>query len=1056
MNTRNQFGFLSKGTAFSIVLLFTASALLGLVFLPFLSVRLTPSAGASSFTVTTKWGNVSPAIVEARVTSKLEGALSRIPHIKKISSSSSKGKSKITIEPDKYAQTDKVRLEISTIIRRIYKKLPEGVSYPTIDIYTPDNKSGNPLITYTLNGPDNGFTLQKYAENNIKTAFALIPGVENTTVYGGTGFYWQVSYDKDIIDNLDISTDDIKSAVYRFFNRQQVGFSVSTNDTLTQNRYRFNVILGTKVNDTLAWYGIPVTKKGDKIIYLGDICTVKRAPKQALSYFRINGQDAVNIVVYASEGSNALKTVKNIKTIVRRLKEKLPPDYNLAIAYDSTAYIKGELRKIVKRTVLTLLILLVFVFLVSFNFRYVVAIVLSLFTNLALAFIFYYLTGVEIHLYSLAGITVSLGLIIDNSIVMTDHLLFRKNMRIYTALLASTLTTIGSLVVVWFLPSELKFKVWDFALILAINLFVSLIVALFYIPALLTLMKIAGTEKKRKFLSKRSLVSFNRIYLDIIGFMLKYRTAFIVLLVLAFGLPFYMLPDKLESKTLPAKIYNKTFGSDWYAENARTIVNSYLGGSLRLFSYYVFENSYFTEPQETKLYVSASMPKGATIQQINKVFIKIEQYLSQFANKIDFYCKIFGPQYAELEITFKEKNSDEMFPYILKSKLISRSLDIGGVNWNIYGVGRGFSASTEVNDVINFKVALYGYNYDKLEDIARLFKKKLEVNPRVRNVNISGNRYRWEQKKSYEYFAGFNKDIIALYHLNLNDVYNDLFNKSLQSGKRMGFFAGNRYNEINLVPVGFNKNDKWAIFNTPTKTGNKLGSFINTHKEPEQQTVYKENQSYLRVVEFQYLGSSKFGNRHVNKVINELKKQLPPGYRIKQLKHFGYQKKQAISYTLLILIITLIIFVISAVLFESLRRPFAIILTIPFSFIGVFLIFYLFNLNFDQGGYASFILISGLVVNSAIYLLSEYDIVKTGNRRPLSVIYVKAFNRKIIPILLTIGSTVVGLIPFVLYGKYEPFWFALAAGTIGGLLFSVFIIVFFLPLFVLKNKTKQL
>ncbi len=1052
MNTQKQFEFLSKGTAFSIVLLFTALALPGLAFLPFLTVRLTPSAGSSSFTITTNWGNVSPTVLEAGVTSKLEGVLSRIPHIKKISSASSKGKSKITIELDKYAQTDKIRLEISTAIRRIYKKLPEGVSYPSINIYSPDNKSGKPLITYTLNGPDNGFVLQKYAENNIKTAFALISGIENTIVYGGTGFYWQITYDQDVIDKLDISTNDIKLAIYQFFKQQQVGFTTSMNDSLTTNRVRFNVILGKKFSDTLAWYGIPVSKKSDKIIYLRNICRVKRAQKQALSYFRINGQDAVNIVIYATKGSNALKTVKTVKTIVRRLKEKLPTGYKLAVGYDSTAYINNELAKIVKRTVLTLLILLAFVFLVSFNFKYVVVIVLSLFTNLALAFIFYYLTGVEIHLYSLAGITVSLGLIIDNSIVMTDHLLYRKNMRIYTALLASTLTTIGSLVVIWFLPSELKLKIWDFALILIINLLVSLIVALFYIPALFTLINITGEERKRKFFYKRLLVKFNLIYLRVIGFMLKYRIVFIVLLVLAFGLPFYMLPDKLESDTFPAKAYNKTFGSDWYAENARPIVNKYLGGTLRLFSYYVFENSYFTEPEETKLYVSASMPEGATIQQLNKVFIEMENFVSKFGKKIDFYSKIYGPQYAEMLITFKNKSKKNIFPYILKGKLISRSLDLGGVNWNIYGVGRGFSASTEVSDVINYKVALYGYNYDKLEDIARLFKKKLEVNPRVRKVNIAGNRYWWEQKKPYEYFADFNKNAVSLYHFHLNDVYNDLLNKSLQSGNRMVLFADNSFNEINLVPDYSDKNDKWAIFNVPTKTGYKLSGFINVHKEPEQQTVYKENQSYLRVVDFQYLGSSKFGSRHVNKVIKELKQQLPPGYRIKKLKDFGYQKKQVISYTLLILVISLIIFVLSAILFESLSRPFAIILTIPFSFIGVFLIFYLFDLNFDQGGYASFVLISGLVVNSAIYLLSEYDIVKAGNRSPVSVLYVKAFNRKIIPILLTIGSTVMGLIPFILFGKNEPFWFALAAGTIGGLIFSIVIILFYLPLFALKLK----
>jgi len=93
-----------------------------------------------------------------------------------------------------------------------------------------------------------------------------------------------------------------------------------------------------------------------------------------------------------------------------------------------------------------------------------------------------------------------------------------------------------------------------------------------------------------------------------------------------------------------------------------------------------------------------------------------------------------------------------------------------------------------------------------------------------------------------------------------------------------------------------------------------------------------------------------------------------------------------------------------------------------------------------------------LVVNSSIYLLNEYDQLKSGNKRNALSLYTKAFNHKIVPILLTIGSTVLGLIPFLTFGKAEPFWFALAAGTIGGLLFSIIIIVFYLPLFILKRK----
>jgi multidrug efflux pump subunit AcrB len=148
-----------------------------------------------------------------------------------------------------------------------------------------------------------------------------------------------------------------------------------------------------------------------------------------------------------------------------------------------------------------------------------------------------------------------------------------------------------------------------------------------------------------------------------------------------------------------------------------------------------------------------------------------------------------------------------------------------------------------------------------------------------------------------------------------------------------------------------------------------------------------------------------------------------------------------------------IIFFICAILLESLIQPLAVIATIPLSFIGVFLTFAFFELPFNQGGYASMVLLCGLTVNSALYIINDYN---NNNRRQLNrskrANYLTAFNHKIIPILLTILSTTLGLIPFLLGGQKEGFWFSLAVGAIGGLVFSVLAIVVWLPVFLTMNS----
>ena len=151
------------------------------------------------------------------------------------------------------------------------------------------------------------------------------------------------------------------------------------------------------------------------------------------------------------------------------------------------------------------------------------------------------------------------------------------------------------------------------------------------------------------------------------------------------------------------------------------------------------------------------------------------------------------------------------------------------------------------------------------------------------------------------------------------------------------------------------------------------------------------------------------------------------------------------KYAGLILLVVAMIFVLCAIHFNSLRIPLSIVLMIPVSFIGVFLAFGLSDFTFDKGGFAAFVMLSGITVNAGIYLISEWRQGTCGGIRG----YLKAFRVKIWPISLTILSTVLGLVPFFFDGPTEVFWFSFALGTVSGLIFSVIALVFVMPVFVI-------
>lgn len=195
----------------------------------------------------------------------------------------------------------------------------------------------------------------------------------------------------------------------------------------------------------------------------------------------------------------------------------------------------------------------------------------------------------------------------------------------------------------------------------------------------------------------------------------------------------------------------------------------------------------------------------------------------------------------------------------------------------------------------------------------------------------------------------------------------------------------------------------------------------------------------------------KQGEQILKSEIERFNKLLPVGYTAKSAMLSGTWNNKSSSQYMLLLLTIAVIFFTTSILFNSLRLPFAILFIIPVSYIGVFLTFYLFALNFDQGGFASFLLLCGLTVNAGIYLLKEFaDIRSNKPRLPLIRAYIKAWNAKVVPVLLTAASTILGFMPFLL-GTKEGFWFPLAAGITGGLLFSLLGVFLVLPVFALKR-----
>jgi multidrug efflux pump subunit AcrB len=315
----------------------------------------------------------------------------------------------------------------------------------------------------------------------------------------------------------------------------------------------------------------------------------------------------------------------------------------------------------------------------------------------------------------------------------------------------------------------------------------------------------------------------------------------------------------------------------------------------------------------------------------------------------------------------------------------------------------------------------------------------------------TNERLSYNEQKTEEYVLRLNQNQIALGETNQFEVINAL--QDMSKPQSPSTFVTLDDQNYGLV-IREKQAEKFSKFDLEQKglIGGedrifKISDYGTLTKETTTNALHKEDRQYIRVVSFEYMGSGKFGNEYLDEVLVEMKQTMPIGYEAsKQGWDWDFEKTQR-QYGLLGLLI-IGIFVICTVLFENLKQPVYIISIIPISFIGLFLIFSLFDFYFDQGGYAAFVMLGGLAVNAGIFIVNDLNNRTQGNYNRNIL---KSVAGKAIPILLTILSTCFGLIPFLLEGQNEVFWFSLAIGTVGGLIFSMVGVFWVLPVLLWKR-----
>lgn len=1048
-------GFFSRLSSFSLILIMVVGMVVGGAMIPLLNIQYTPTVKEQSLSVNFSWPNASAMVIEQEVTSKIEGVLSTVRGVKNIKSVSRRGLGEVSVTFKGREGSDAIRFEIASLLRRLYPELPSEVSFPTISLSTRGTQQSS-VLTYTLNANLSPQQIVHYAENHLQHPLSTIEGVHSVTLSGATPNYIEVHFSPEELSRYGLQSSHLSAAIATLSGtRESVGRAIiEEGGDDGEGGDQLEMLLLLTTSSTGALEELPIGNVEGRIVRLGDVASTSLRERLPSSYYRVNGLNTINITIYPEREVNTLRLVEAVKGRMAQLERAFPESYSVLIAQDSSTYIKNELNKIVLRTTLSLLILLAFVFLVSRNLRYLFVIVTTLVANILVAFIFYNLFSIQLHLYSLAGVTVSLGIIIDTAIIMIDHYGYHMDRRVFIAILAALLTTIASLLVVFLLPDALRLNLVDFAAVIIINLTISLLIALLFIPALMEKVGLRQKMEQQSVRTKRRMVKITALYKRVIGFERRWRWVIVLLTIIAFGIPLHLLPVKLEPKrgeelSRVATLYNKSIGGPLYQGKIKEPLEVALGGSFRLFYNGIKGKRFYREPAREELVIGAGMVEGATVQQLNEVLMEMENFLSQFDEIEQFTTEISSYERGAIRVTFKKEAEKSSFPLFLRAAVDAKAKNWGGAYWNIHGVTDHHFSNKVFSGGGGNPIRMSGYNYERLYRYAEQLSANLLQHERVQNVFIRGELSWGGPTTKSEYYIAFDPEKLALYNLTIHSIYSAI--SRLLSDQSVGvLYSDNSLNEIKIVTDQVETFDLWHLNNHYIEVGGvsiRLSDVATIEMRKMGNDIYRENQEYYLYVTSSFIGSHELVMRVIDEEIRAIEEVMALGF-LAEYYDPDWERKLSPRHYLLLLLVIVIIYFIGAILLESLKQPLAIISLIPISFIGVFLTFYFTGFRFDEGGFSAFILLSGIVVNAGFYVVNEYNhIARSSKQTPLRN-YLKAYNNKIIPILLTILSTILGLIPFLFEGPSEVFWFSFAIGTMGGMLFNFLSLVFYLPLFI--------
>jgi len=1025
----------------AVAMTYLAVALLGLAAWWNIPIELLPNTQLPRLQVSAQWYGASPETIEAFLTSPIESVIQQVRGVEKITSESYEnqgtGISSINVEFNRDTDMDFARLDLSERLATLEEDLPPGVRSVAVTPYVPPEfqEQARPFLRYTLTGPYTMEALQTFLEDDVAPEVNQIQGVAVVRVYGGRERLLEIEMEEDRVTSLGLTP----SAVFQRITDLDL---VREAGTVRQGDREWAVTIRNRPSSVQEIRDAMVSAAGGRLIRVSDVAVVRDTYEEVQQYYRIDGRPAVSFTVMKEVGANTVRVADRVKGRMAEMETRLPAGTRVILDQDESEDIKEQLTSLRYRALVSAVVIfaVLLIFLRSFRSAGVVFATIAFSVLIALNLI--YFGGLSLNLLTLMGLAMGFGLIVDNSIVVLENVYRRWQggeapleaaeagaRQVVLPILAATATTLIVFVPFVYLQGELRVYYVPLALVVGLTLLASLFVAFTFIPSLAGRILGVGrgprvtwratasdpsqpgsdveagsvsesSREVREFLARPPF--YVRFYRGLIGITLRYPWGAVVLAVACLGLSYYLF-DKYVTRGM-------VWGGGW--------------------------------GQDTYVSIRITLPRGSDLERTDELVRFFEEKLSALDEVEKFTSNVQGT-YGFIIVEFPDSLETTAVPPAIKEQMVAYSLQFSGAEVRVQGFGPSFYGGG--GSPPQYNIQILGYNYEKVRDIADDLGRRLTRMSRIRDVdtNASGNWY--ERDKATEFVVQIDRDALARYDMTVQEFVGRMSAVIRGQTRQDLLKIGGEELRLDVKVEGFREVDlrdlQETIITATNGTAIRIGDVVTIYPKEILARIRRENQQYERTVAYEFRGPTKLGDLVRDAVLDAT--VLPPGYTIKEAERWRWSDEEREQIYMVLAISILLIYMVTAALFESMKQPLCVLLTVPMALIGVFLIFFYANATFTREAYIGVIMMGGIVVNNAILLVDHINQTRREGGLSLDEAILRGTLERVRPILMTTTTTVLGLLPLVLFseGADANIWNALAYALIGGLLSSTFFVL---------------